>query len=1186
MYSYDEAIKKSIDYFNGDELAAKVFVDKYALRNNNEILEDTPEKMHKRLAKEFANIERKKYNAKSVIEEIEEFEGKFKYALSEKLIYELFNRFKFIIPQGSVMYGAGNNYQYITLSNCYLLEVPEDSYGSILKIDEQLVNISKRRGGCGIDISKIRPAGCPTKNSSRTSTGIIPFMERYSNSIREVGQHGRRGALMITIDVHHPQILDFIRSKIDKTKITGANISIRLSDEFLNAVENKKEYEQRFPVDSKTPKISQMVDANYIWDEIVKTATDTAEPGIVMWGNVERTTPADCYEKYKSRGTNPCCISKDKDYFVSTKNGLKEIKNITNKDLIFINETGEWSKTSGYFDTKKQKVYEVVFSNGEKLEITNDHKLCKIKEKRNKTKIEYSEGLLTELKNLKIGDRISIHTSDISNQIKFGKYGTYEEGMIMGWLSGDGCLSFISEKENYPNTILSFWKQEHDVADKFLKIIKNMKYDLNFQICKKNNVKRLSSNKITHDFTKKYEYNIWEFKSETKENMFLYKSTKDFIKGYIQAYFTADGTVGLDEQNKNYNVQFSSINNARILQIRRILCLFGIKSSVGLGKKAGITEFKNGGKYQTKDCWRLTITGIENLKRFKLHFGFLSKLKQDKLEKICSLSTVRKNKDSIFTKIKSISYIGEKDTGCINVEKYNKFTLNGIISGNSEINLSPLDSCRLLCLNLYSYVINPFTDQAYFDYDLFKIHAQIAQRLMDDLVDLESECIDRILSKIDSDPEDEETKRREKEMWQKIKSFNNEGRRTGTGITALGDTIAALNIKYGSDESIKITEKIYKTLKLSCYRSSVEMSKLLGPFKDWDAFLEKDNPFILRIKSEDKNLYEDMCKFGRRNISLLTTAPTGSVSTLTQTSSGIEPVFMLSYKRRKKINPGEKTSKIDFTDPNGDSWQEFEVYHHKLKDWMRISNNTDLTKSPYYGCCAEEINWTNRVRLQGVAQKHICHGISSTINLPEDVSYKEVKKIYEAAYKEGLKGITVYRKNCRTGVLIEKNISKERPKEVEADVYHLTRGGNPYFILVGLINGSPIEIFGGQNHNDAIHKNVKKAKIIKRSSGKYKAIFDDGSELSPLAAFISKDEESFARMVSLCLKNKIKIEDLIIQLEKDKSGLNSLAKSMSKSLQNYINGPINIKEKCPECNNDLIFQEGCKKCSCGFSKCG
>jgi ribonucleoside-diphosphate reductase alpha chain len=806
-YSYEQSFEESLQYFGQDNLAAKTFVDKYALRDHEQnLLELTPKDMHVRIASEFARVEKKK----------------FKNPMNFEAIFSYLDRFTKIVPQGSPMSAIGNPYQYMTLSNCYVVESPLDAYNGIHRTDEQLTQISKRRGGVGLDISNLRPEGSLTQNAARTSTGIVPFMERYSNSIREVGQSGRRGALMITLSVHHPEVLNFAKVKRDSTKVTGANISIRLSDEFLDAVKKDKDYEQRWPVDASKPVMSRMVKARDVWMQIIENAHFRAEPGLLFWDTILRESPADCYadEGFRTVSTNPC----------------------------------------------------------------------------------------------------------------------------------------------------------------------------------------------------------------------------------------------------------------------------------------------------------------------------------------------------------------------------------------AELPLSILDSCRLLLINLFTYVKNPFTRDSFFDFDEFYKDSQILQRFMDDMIDLELESIDRIIKKIKNDPEPPELKRTELEMWQKVRKSCENGRRTGSGITALGDTIAALGLKYGSNKSIKITEKIYRTLKLGCYRSSVDMAKELGPFPVWDHKKEKKNTFLNRIKEEDYNLYRDMKKYGRRNISLLTTAPAGSVSIETQTTSGIEPLFMMSYTRRKKINPNDKKARVDFIDQTGDCWQEFEVYHPKLKLWMDITGEEDIKKSPYFGCCAEDLDWKQRVKLQAAAGRHIDHSISSTVNLPEDVSVEKVAEIYESAWKMGCKGVTVYRKNCRTGVLVDKKSQEEekiektkapkRPKVLPCDVHHTSVKGEEYLVLVGLLNNEPYEVFAGLNGH--VKKSAKVGEIIKLKRGHYKAMLEHDVEIPSIADYSNDEEEALTRMTSTAIRHGADISFIAHQLEKVDGPMNSLARAMSRSLKKYIaNGTKVHGEMCQSCTSDnLARQEGCITClSCGWSKC-
>jgi len=809
-YTYDEALAASTEYFSGDELAAKVFVDKYALRDqNNCLVEKTPKDMHMRIAKEFARIEK----------------NKFKQPLSEQEIFDLLDQFKHIIPQGSPMAGIGNKYQVVSLSNCYVIPSPVDSYGGIMRADQQLVQISKRRGGTGGDISNLRPVGSTTRNAARSSTGIISFMERFSNSIKEVGQAGRRGALMLTCSVHHPQIYDYATIKLDETKVTGANVSIRLTDEFLSAVTDDTDVQLRWPVESTTPTIKKNVKARDLWKTIINSAWRRAEPGLLFWDRIIRESPADCYaaQGFRTISTNPC----------------------------------------------------------------------------------------------------------------------------------------------------------------------------------------------------------------------------------------------------------------------------------------------------------------------------------------------------------------------------------------SEIPLSAYDSCRLLVLNLYSYVKNPFTPEATFDWIKFSKHAKIAQRLMDDLIDLELEAIDGIISKIIDDPEEEDVKSVELELWNNIRLSCEKGRRTGTGFTALGDCLAALGVKYGSDHSIEVSESIYKALKLAAYSSSVDMAKELGAFPIWDRENEKDCPFLLRIKDEDPGLYFDMQLYGRRNIACLTLAPVGSVSMLTRTTSGVECAYdIIPFIRKKKVLSEDKYARVDSVDEQGDKWQHFEIHHPKLVEWMRITGKTDIKDSPWWGCCAEDIDWSKRVQMQAAIQKHCDHAISSTINLPENVSEEKVAEIYEAAWKAGCKGITVYRKNCRSGVMVDKESVKEkllvkfdgykkREKSLPCDVYHPRVRGKDYFVVIGFGEGAePYEVFAGEN--GFIPKTIVSGKTTKTKRGVYGLISQDKVVTENITEHLHDDEEALTRMVSMSLRHGVDLPYIVHQLEKVEGDLTSLSKAIARCLKKYISDGTVVKgEECGACKQaTLVRENGCITCkNCGWSKC-
>jgi ribonucleotide reductase alpha subunit len=1131
-YTYDEAYKNSLGYFNNDSLAAKVFVDKYALRDNlNNILEDTPEKMHRRLAKEFARIEGKK----------------FLNPLSEDKIFSLFDKFRYIVPQGSPMFGIGNDYQICSISNCYVLEEPEDSYSGILNIDEQLVNISKRRGGVGISLDNLRPKDTPTTNAAKSSTGIVSWMERYSNSIREVGQHGRRGALMLTLSVHHPDIVDFATIKNDNTKVTGANISVKLSKEFLDAVKSDSLYEQRWESKDGKLKISRMVSAKEIWKIIIHSAWLRAEPGLLMWDNIINEGVADLYEEYRSICTNPCQPSWAK---VLTKDGIKEFKDIDIGTEIWSKEG--WTKVINKWSTGINKVYKYT-TNASIFYGTEDHRLLS-----NNEKIKAKEA---ESIDIFSGPEISnqnINIQDVMDGLVIGD-GTYHK-------ASDLIVLYIgNDDSDYFNSEIKKLIIEHRTG------IDDKSYSIQTTITNEE-LPRLPNRKIPERFL-----------------------TKNRICGFLRGLYSANGSVC----DNRITLKSSCLD--LIEQVQLMLNSIGIRSYYTINKPKKVT-FDNG-EYLCKQSYDLNITIDKD--KFVRNIGFIQNYKNEKIKLNKGYKPAKETFD-----ITSVQLISEEETFDITVDNksHTYWTQGCNVSNCSEISLSALDSCRLLCLNLFSYVVNPFTDRAYFDYALFYEHSQIAQRLMDNLVDLESEKIDKIIAKIESDPEPVSVKAKELEMWRKIQKFNNEGRRTGLGITALGDTLAALNISYGSEGSIATTGIIYNTLKLGAYRASVDMAKELGPFKIWNSEIEKNSSFLNRFKNEyidrsipnfdnteifnavkpifGKEIYDDMQKYGRRNIALITTAPTGSVSCLTQTSSGIEPIFMIGYTRRKKVNPNDKNVRIDFVDENGDSWQEFTIYHPKVNLWMEITGKTDITESPWYNCCAEEINWINRVKLQAAAQKHVCHAISSTINLPEDISEEKVAEIYQSAFENGLKGITVYRKNSRSGVLVEtkKEVKTEkyqqRPKTLNCDIHNISVNKDKYTVIVGLLDNKPYEVF-------CVHGFIEKhkhGKITKKAKGQYIVTVEDKDII--LSNYLEDDtQNALLRLISTCLRHGADILFVVEQLQKTEGSFMAFNKCIARALKKYINDGSNSSEKC-SCGSELIYQEGCLICkSCGYSKC-
>jgi ribonucleoside-diphosphate reductase alpha chain len=852
-YTFDEAFKASVEYFGGDELAAKVWVNKYAVKDSfGKIYEKTPDDMHWRIANEIARVEKK-----------------YKNPMSAKELHELLKGFRYIVPQGSPMTGIGNNYQIASLSNCFVIgnEGSADSYGAIMKIDEEQVQLMKRRGGVGHDLSDIRPKGSPVKNSALTSTGLVPFMERFSNSTREVAQDGRRGALMLSVSIKHPDSESFIDAKMESGKVTGANVSVKIDDEFMKAAISGKKYLQTYPIDSKNPLYKKEIDAAELWKKIVHNAWKSAEPGVLFWDTIIRESVPDCYADlgFRTVSTNPC----------------------------------------------------------------------------------------------------------------------------------------------------------------------------------------------------------------------------------------------------------------------------------------------------------------------------------------------------------------------------------------GEIPLCPYDSCRLLAINLYSYVKNPFTPKAEFDFDLFKKHVTVAQRIMDDIIDLEIEKIDMIQAKIASDPEDDETKYTEKRLWEKIMRKSTMGRRTGVGITAEGDMLAAMGLRYGTEEATAFAEKVQRTLALAAYRSSVEMARERGAFEIFDWKREQKNPFILRLKEADPQLYEDMKKYGRRNIACLTIAPTGTVSLMTQTTSGLEPVFMPVYKRRRKVNREDENANITFTDENGDSFEEFIVFHHKFVEWMIVNGINPAQKftpeevdelvarSPYYKATAQDVDWVNKVKMQGAMQKWVDHSISVTINLPNDVSEDLVNQLYVEAWKSGCKGCTVYRDGSRDGVLIdaksdkkadkEKKDAKEptlapcdceprqvvevRPRILEADVVRFQNNKEKWVAFVGILDGRPYEIFTGLQDDEegiVLPKTVDHGWIIKNidEEGHKRYDFQFTNKrgykvtIEGLSEKFDKEYWNYAKLISGVLRYQMPIDlcmKLIGSLDLGSENINNWKNGVERALKKYVQDGTAVKgEKCSVCGSEsLVYQEGCLICkNCGSSRCG
>jgi ribonucleotide reductase alpha subunit len=992
MIEQQDAYKKTLDYFKDDTLATDVFLNKYALRDKEgNFLEEIPDDMHHRLASELARIEQKYPNP-----------------LSEEEIYNLLKDFRYLVPQGSPMAGIGNDNFVTSISNCFVIGGSGDSYGSIMKADEEQVQLMKRRGGVGQDISHIRPKGALVGNSALTSAGIVPLMERYSNSTREVAQYGRRGALMLSLSINHPDAEDFIDAKMIAGKVTGANVSVKITDEFMKAIENGDDFYQTFPVNFNLNELVgknreeieeqpynklvaigdglyvKRINARKLWNKIIHNAWKSAEPGILFWDKITSESPADSYGgDWKTISTNPCFTG---DTLLLTNEGYKTFNEL------------KWSNNS----------------------------------------------LLKE-------DDLPL----IANEL-----GKFVPGRV--WSNG------------------------------YKHIIKLVFDNNSFIECTPNHVFKLAD------------------ETECEASNLIGK----IIKGFD-------------------------------------------------GNHAKVTCIENGGIAEVFD--------------FNLH--------------------------------------GDNHWGVV----------GGLIAHNcGEIPLCPYDSCRLLAINLYSYVVDPFTENAIFDEGLFKEHVRIAQRLMDDIVDLEIEKLDKIIAKIESDPEPQSAKYVELHVWQKIKDKAIRGRRTGLGITAEGDMLAALGLKYGTPEATDFSEEIHKTMAVESYKSSIKMAKERGAFPDWDLDTERFNPFISRIFHaieyfHDQELWiNDYCKYGRRNISNLTIAPTGTTSMMTQTTSGIEPVFLPFYKRRRKT---DDPSKVSFTDELGDTWEEYNVFHHKFVEWFISSSElsfeykgalnflTSLPEdklqelykdSPYYGATSNDVDYIEKVKMQGRIQKWIDHSISVTVNMPEDVTEKTVSDVYMEAWKNGCKGVTVYREGSRSGVLVSTKEKKKdtdkfkpvqafkRPQNVPCDIHIVKSKGEPYVVMVGILDGYPYETFAFKTSSST--KFPEKGILSKRKTGWYDLLSEDKKTIHAenLAnIFEIPDEENVTRLVSGWLRSRGDIKYIVDILNKSKGDITTFSKVLARVLKKYIKDGEKSSEKCPNCGDTLVFEEGCLNCkSCGHSKCG
>ncbi|MFA5234064.1 MAG: LAGLIDADG family homing endonuclease [Sulfurimonas sp.] len=1133
---------------------------------------------------------------------------------------------------------------FLLTGNCFTGGRPPYDCDSLVGILEVLKGQSltlKSEGGWGLNFSFIRPRGTFIHGVGVESPGPVKFMELFdkSSDVITAGSNQdsvkekkkakiRKGAQMAILSCWHPSIFEFVTAKQTEGRLTKFNISVYCTDEFMDKVlvakngDTNVTWDLVFP-DTKHPKYKEDWDGDIftwkskgydvvvyetipvlkLWNLIIKSTYNRAEPGVLFLDKANQTYCFN-YSGKRIQETNACCFSKSSEVEVITNNGPKEIKTVTSKDLVWINSESEFVKTNGYFDAGMQDVYQISFSNGTSLEITNNHKFCTPFRKRVGSKLTSSEGDLIELKNLKIGDKICVHDTVVKD-VKFGNLGCYDEGLIMGWLCGDGHLTFGNVADAYPRLRLDFWKNEHDSIHFFDDALKNLGYCLELCSITRNNneVRFFASTKFAKDFIYKYQYNIWNFKGETQRIPFLENASENFIKGFIQAYFTADGIIS-PKTSSTHAIQLPSINKNRLIQIQSILNLYGIKSGFGLLRKAGESEFKNCGKYQTKDCWRITITGHKNILNFHTYFGFLNKAKQDRLEEYTQIKELRTAVST--TTIQSIKFIGQKEVGCIEVPKHHKFTANGIISGNSEQTMPPFSSCNLLSINLVK-LFNLTTKKI--DFNQLESTARIALRFSDNVNDLTSVPLE--------------------EYTEAVKDF----RRVGIGILGWASLLYMLKIKFASKEAESLKNEIMQTICYSIIDESVELAKEKGMFKDCIPEKHADCGFFDMIKLPEP-IKDKVKKHGVRNSSFFSIQPTGNTSIFANNiSGGCEPIFLQEYIRTvivqncpkellsivPKYWEGEfvETDVFKFT-KEGDE-QILTAIIDGIK--YKIDKNRGLTKEvlcqDYSVFYLKSINeWDERADWAVTTEKltveeHLSDmkeftrwldaSCSKTINIPNDYPFDKFENVYLEAYKTGtIKGITTYRAGTMTSVLAstEEKIAKisrtqapKRAKEMPCFVDHLTVKGHRYYTVVGLLKDDPYEIFVGNNHDSEgdiiIPKSVKEGKVVKVARGSYKLISDD-SEFIISNGHTDPNADALTRMVSTSLRHGVDISFVVHQLEKTKGDMTSFAKALGRTLKKYINNGERVYgESCLSCGSaKLVRESGCILCKeCGWSKC-
>lgn len=1235
-FSMQDVEKASLEYFQNDHLAATVFASKYALRNNaivsskngdepKQFVESTPTDMHNRLAYEFAVKD-----------------SLYPNPTSFKIFRKALDQFKYIVPQGSPMYGIGNPFVKVSISNCVVVDYPKDNMSGIMETGKDLANLFKRRCGVGLSLDTLRPDGATVSNSAGTSTGAWSFSNYFSEVCRMIGQNGRRGALMITMNVLHPDIPQFTIMKRDTSRVTGANVSIMLTDEFMKAVENDDEWICRWPLEANVEEILakdgcwEQYDANpalnrplaakkwihgktgektvlvsykasELWHLINESAVMCAEPGLLFWDNYGRNLPAHAYEEFKLVCVNPCVTD---DTWVMTENGAKKVKNLIGVPFNAIVDGKSYASTEkGFYQTGSKAVFEIKTNRGFYLKATENHPvLVETNNGRTKPTREWKD-----VGDLQIGDRIVLNRH---KNLQWSGLGTKDEGWLLGNLLGDGNI----QKNGVSN--LDFWGAKRDsmlslAIETILESVGG-RSDMTGQNQDKYNRSRVSSTKLTSLANK-----FGMTHGNKKLNEVIEESSSSFHIGFLKGWFDADGSVQ-GNLKKGLSIRLTSVSLDGLYSAQRMLARLGVLSSIYVNRHSDGYQMMPDGHGGTKEYYcqarHELVVANENIQVFAERIGFNDSDKSNKLTTEMQKYKRALNKDNGCSVISEINAMGIETVYDCTVPEISAFDANGLMVHNcAEIGLSPYDSCRLTSLNLKGYILNPYTKEACFDFETFKEMAKLGMRIMDDIVDLEIDYLTKI---IDSCDEAEE-----KILWGKLRNAAQRGRRTGLGMHGLADALACLNIRYDSDEAIAMVDKISETFCIAAYDASVDLAIERGSFPAFDWETEKNCDFIKRLPQW---LQDKMAQHGRRNISLLTIAPTGSVSIVSQTSSGLEPVFSNFYTRRRKINPSDVGARVDFTDQNGDKWQEYPVFHYNVQQYLIETNKMEAWKAieetmatkywadelkkilPDWFVTAPEIDAKRRVEIQGHIQKWIDHGISSTINMPKGTTVEQGQELYMLAWKHGLKGVTIYVDGSRSGVLVNISDTKDpsteiveakcpkRPKELSCDIHHVKVDGTDWIALVGLLNGAPYEVFGGAKEQVDIPKKIKQGIISKRKCDKvntkgrtacYDLIVGEGDDewkIKDVAvSFENGNYAAQTRMISLSLRHGVPVQFVTEQLNRDLvSDFHSFSRVMARVLKQYVLDGATGSEKCSNCGDKLRFESGCTICpTCGEGKC-